>query len=163
MITLIAALTRDRALGKGGDMIFHISEDLKRFKKLTTGHPLVMGRRTFESFPNGPLPGRRNLVVSRDAGYSREGIETFTSLEDALAACGDSEPMVIGGGQIYTQAIPLAHRLLITEIDAEAPDADTFFPEISPDEWELTGASEPRKDPKSGVSFRYLTYERLMS
>lgn len=163
MITLIAAITRDRALGKGGDMIFHISEDLRRFKKLTTGHPLVMGRRTFESFPNGPLPGRRNLVVSRDAGYSREGIETFTSLEDALAACDESEPMVIGGGQIYAQAMPLSDRLLITEIDTEAPDADTFFPEISPDEWELTGASEPIRDPKSGVSFRYLTYERLMS
>lgn len=160
MITLIAAITRDRALGKGGDMIFHISEDLKRFKKLTTGHPLVMGRRTFESFSNGPLPGRRNLVVSRDAGYSREGIETFTSLEDALAACGDSEPMVIGGGQIYTQAIPLADRMLITEIDAEAPDADTFFPEISQDEWEIKETSKPMTDPASGVSFRYLTYTR---
>lgn len=160
MTTLIAAITRDRALGKGGDMIFHISEDLRRFKKLTTGHPLVMGRRTFESFPNGPLPGRRNLVVTRDESYSREGIEIFSSLTDALAACDDVEPMVIGGGQIYAQAMPLADRLLITEIDTEAPDADTFFPEISQDEWEITETSEPMTDPASGVSFRYLTYTR---
>lgn len=160
MITLIAAITRDRALGRDGDMIFHISEDLKRFKKLTTGHPLVMGRRTFESFPNGPLPGRRNLVVTRDAEYVRDGIETFTSLEAALEACGDSGAMVIGGGQIYAQAIPVADRLLITEIDTFAPDADTFFPEISPDEWELTEASDPLTDQKSRACFRYLTYKR---
>lgn len=160
MITLIAAITRDRALGKGGDMIFHISADLRRFKKLTTGHPLVMGRRTFESFPNGPLPGRRNLVVTRDDTYRSEGIETFSSLEDALAACEDVGPMVIGGGQVYAQAIPLADRLLITEIDADVPDADTFFPEISQDEWEITETSEPMTDPGSGVSFRYLTYTR---
>ena len=158
MITLIAAITRDRALGREGDMIFHISTDLKRFKTLTTGHPLVMGRRTFESFPNGPLPGRRNLVVTRDAGYVRSGIETFRSLGAAIEACGDVEAMVIGGGQIYAQAMPLADRLLITEIDAEAPDADTFFPEISPEEWEMTEASEPMIDPKTGVRFRFLTY-----
>lgn len=160
MITMIAALTRDRALGKGGDMVFHISADLRRFKKLTTGHPLVMGRRTFESFPNGPLPGRRNLVVTRDTAYSCDGIETYGSLAGAIEACGDDEPMVIGGGQIYSQAMPVADRLLITEIDAESPDADTFFPEISPEEWEITEVSEPMTDPSSGVSFRYVTYQR---
>lgn len=160
MITMIAAITRDRALGRGGDMIYHISADLRRFKKLTTGHPLVMGRRTFESFPNGPLPGRRNLVVTRDAAYGLDGIETYGSLLEAIEACGDAEPMVIGGGQIYSQAMTLADRLLITEIDAESPDADTFFPEISPDEWVITEESEPMTDPASGVSFRYVTYQR---
>lgn len=160
MITLIAAITRDNALGRGGDMIFHISADLRRFKKLTMGHPLVMGRRTFESFPNGPLPGRRNLVVTHDPEYCHDGIETFPSLEAALEACGDSGAMVIGGGQIYSQAMPLADRLLITQIDFEAPDADTFFPEISPEVWELIEFSDPMTDPKSGVIFRFLTYNR---
>ncbi len=160
MISMIAAITRDGALGKDGDMIYHISADLRRFKQLTTGHPLVMGRRTFESFPNGPLPGRRNLVVTRDATYARDGIETYGSLEDAIEACGDAEPMVIGGGQIYSQAMPVSDRLLITEIDAVGRDADTFFPEISPDEWEVTEKSEPMTDTASGVSFRYVTYQR---
>lgn len=159
-MTIIAAITRDGALGRAGDMIYHISADLRRFKSLTMGHPLVMGRRTLESFPKGPLPGRRNLVITRNPGYSPAGVEAYPSLEAALAACGDAEPMIIGGGQVYAQAMPMTSTLLITEIDAEAPDADTHFPPINPAEWQLTDQGEWLTDDRTGVRFRYLTYQR---
>lgn len=161
MITIIAAITRDGALGKDGDMLFHISADLKRFKTLTMGHPIIMGRRTFESFPNGPLPGRRNLVVTRNPAYSYPGIETYSSLEEAIEASGDNA-YVIGGGEIYRQAMPLADTLEITEIDADgkAVGADTFFPEIDATHWHLTDESEHHTDPRSGATYRFLTYTR---
>lgn len=160
MITIIAAITRDGALGKGGDMLYHISADLKRFKALTMGHPIIMGRKTFESFPNGPLPGRRNLVVTRDSAYSHPDIETYSSLQQAIEAAGE-DAYVIGGGQIYAQAMPLADRLEITEIDANGQEAgaDTFFPEISPERWQCTEESEPVTDPRTGVTFRFITYQ----
>ncbi len=161
MITIIAAITHDGALGKDGDMLYHISADLKRFKSLTMGHPIIMGRRTFESFPNGPLPGRRNLVVTRDPAYSHPGIETYMSLEEAIAAAGQ-DAYVIGGGQIYSQAMHLADSLEITEIDASGRDAgaDTFFPEISPDSWKIASESESFTDLRSGASYRFITYIR---
>lgn len=163
MITIIAATTRDGALGKDGDMLYHISADLKRFKSLTMGHPIIMGRKTFESFPNGPLPGRRNLVVTRDSTYTHPGIETYPSLQQAIEAAGE-ETYIIGGGQIYSQAMPLADRLEITEIDANGKDAgaDTFFPKIDPVRWMITSESEPITDPRSGASFRFITYRRRM-
>lgn len=156
---MIAAVTRDNALGRGGDMIFHISSDLKRFKALTMGHPLIMGRRTFESFPNGPLPGRRNIVISRNSNFCHKGAEIFPSLESAISAAGE-DAMVIGGGTIYEQAMPFADRLEITEIDAVADDADTFFPAIDCTEWKKESESEWMKDERSGVRFRYATYIR---
>ncbi len=161
MITMIAAVARDGALGRDGDMLYHISDDLKRFKQLTMGHPLVMGRKTFESFPKGPLPGRRNCVVTRDAGYAREGIETYGSLEAALEAA--PEAMVIGGGQIYAQAMPMAGRLLITEIDADGTGADTYFPAIDPAEWEAADVGEWHVDARTGVRYRYVSYRRCDS
>ncbi len=160
MITMIAAITRDGALGRDGDMLYHISDDLRRFKQLTMGHPLVMGRRTFESFPNGPLPGRRNCVVTRNEAYRRDGIETYPTLADALRAAPDA--MVIGGGQIYAQAMPLAHTLHITEIDADGEGADTFFPAIDPAQWHAADTGEWRTDPRSGARYRYITYRRIL-
>lgn len=159
-MTIIAAITKDNALGRGGDMIYHISADLKRFKQLTMGHPMIMGRRTLESFPKGPLPGRRNLVLTRDAHYHAPGVEVYSTLEAAIAAC-DVEPMVIGGGQVYAQAMPLADRLLITEIDAVAADADTHFPFIDRAQWEVTEMGEWLTDPRSSVNFRYITLKRV--
>lgn len=158
MITIIAAITRHGGLGRDGDMLFHISEDLRRFKSLTMGHPLVMGRRTFESFPKGPLPGRRNCVVTRNAAYCHDGIETYPSLAAALEAAPDA--MVIGGGQIYAQAMPLADVLEITEIDADDAGADTWFPAIDPAAWVPAYISEWRTDPRSAARYRYLTYTR---
>lgn len=159
MITIIAAITRDRALGRGGDMIYHISEDLKRFKAVTMGHPIIMGRRTFESFPKGPLPGRRNLVITRKDNYHNDGIEICRSLSDAIdSAVGDA--FVIGGGKVYSQAMPIADCLLITEIDAYTEDADTFFPEIDSSFWHLNHVGEWNTDARSGVRFRYCEYRK---
>ena len=105
MITIIVAATRDMAIGRGGDLLYHISDDLKRFKSLTMGWPIIMGRKTFESFPKGALPGRRNIVVTRNAGYTAPGVETASSLDEALAMCKGSENVFItGGGEIYRQA-----------------------------------------------------------
>lgn len=158
-MTIIAAITKDLALGRNGDMIYHISADLRRFKRLTMGHPLVMGRRTFESFPNGPLPGRRNIVVTRNPSYAHSGIEVCPTLEAALQS-GGPDSIVIGGGQIYAQALHLADTLEITEIDAIAPDADAHFPPIPPSEWTVIKADAWQEDPRSGVRFRYVTYKR---
>lgn len=160
MITIIAAITRDRSLGRGGDMIYHISEDLKHFKTHTFGHPIIMGRRTFESFPKGPLPGRRNLVVTRNLSYHADGAEIYHSLDEAINAAGD-DAFIIGGGDIYAQAMDTAHRMIITEIDADTEDADTFFPEISPEIWERADTGEWHTDIRSSVRFRYSLYQRL--
>lgn len=154
-INIIAAVCSNGAIGRRGDLLFHISADLRRFKALTMGCPIIMGRKTFESFPNGPLPGRRNIVISRTAGYAPAGAEVYASPEEALAACGDAESVfVIGGGEIYRQFMPLASRLLLTEIDAAPTDADTFFPEH---DFALSEASAYQGD---NPRYRFVTYCR---
>lgn len=162
MITIIAAITRDRALGRGGDMIYHISDDLKRFKTLTMGYPIIMGRRTFESFPNGPLPGRRNMVITRSDNYTADGIEIYHTLADAIEASKD-DAFVIGGGEVYAQAMPVADCLHITEIDVDSENADTFFPEIDGSQWQLVHTGEWITDKRNGVRFRYCEYLRKRS
>ena len=125
-ITIIVAATRDMAIGNRGDLLYHISDDLKRFKSLTMGHPIIMGRKTFESFPKGALPGRRNIVVTRNISYTAPGIETASSVDDAVKMCeGAERAFIIGGGEIYRQALPVADCIELTLIDAERPDADT--------------------------------------
>ena len=159
-IIIIAAVASGGALGRNGDLLFHISADLRRFKELTLGHPIIMGRKTFESFPTRPLPGRRNIVVTRNSGYRREGIETASSLEEAIALAGE-DCFVIGGGEIYRQALPLATSLQLTEIAAECPDADTFFPEVSADQWRLTWRGGVQTDPATGVEYTFAEYTRI--
>lgn len=158
-ITIIAAVGSDLAIGRGGDLAYHISADLKRFKALTMGHPVIMGRKTFESFPNGPLPGRRNIVITRNAGYSAPGIETVASLDAALALTGGDDVFVIGGGEIYRQAMPLATRLELTLVDSEMPDADTWFPPYD-GAWTLTDSSELQTCPRTGLTYRFATLVR---
>lgn len=135
MLTLIAALGRNRELGKGNDLLWKIPSDLRRFKDLTLGHPIIMGRKTFDSLPKRPLPGRSNVVITRDASWAHEGVTRASSIEEAIAAAqtlsGSEEVFVIGGAQIYALALPHADRLLLTEIDAGAPDADAVFPEYT--------------------------------
>lgn len=160
MISVIVALTNNGAIGRRGDLLFHISDDLRRFKSLTTGHPIIMGRKTFESFPKGPLPGRRNIVITRNGDWHHEGVETAPSLGEALKLAADNNPYIIGGGQIYDSALPLADRLCLTEIDTVCDDADTFFPEIKWDEWKETECSDYFTDQKSGVRYRFVTYDR---
>lgn len=157
---IIVACTRDFAIGRGGDLLFHISDDLKRFKSLTMGHPIIMGRKTFESFPKGALPGRRNIVVTRNSDYAAPGIETAKSLEEALAMSGDasSECFVIGGGEIYAQALPLASRIELTLIDATVEDADTYFPKLTSEEWGMPASADfDRIDPKTETRYCFLT------
>ncbi len=173
MITIIAAVARDGAIGRNGDQPFYISEDLKHFKALTSGHPIVMGRRTFEALPRGPLPGRHNIVVSRDeafkadilgryasAGDSKTRLTVAASPEEAIKAAGGEEAYVIGGGAIYSIFMPAADKLQLTEIDAEAEGADTFFPAIDPAEWELSEAGDWAEDEKSGARYRFVCYSR---
>lgn len=161
VISMIAIVARDGAIGRGGDQPFHISADFKRFKQLTLGHPVIMGRRTFEALPGGALPGRRNIVISRNPDYRAEGAETSSSIGDAIAMCdGAGEVFIIGGGRVYSQAISMADRLLMTEVSAEVPDADTFFPAIDPEVWTVAETSPEAVDPRSGVSYRFVTYLR---
>lgn len=164
MIEIIVAITAGKgAIGRKGDMIYHISDDLRRFKALTTGHTVVMGRRTFDSLPKGALPNRRNIVISRNPEFRADNTEVARSLGEALEMANDDPKVfVIGGGQIYAEALPLADRLEITLIEAPEPeDADTFFPPIDPTEWKMTEMTESRPDSRTGIPHRFLTFERV--
>ena len=159
-ITIIVAAGRDGAIGRGGDLAFHISGDLRRFKALTMGHPVIMGRRTYESLPGGALPGRRNIVLTRDAGWCAPGVETAQSLDEALAMTVGTDPFIIGGGSVYEQAMACADRIELTEIDADSADADTWLTAIVPDIWDVAAESEPQTDPRTGLTYRFITYTR---
>lgn len=161
-ICIIVAITRGGAIGRRGGMICHLPADLRHFKTLTTGWPVIMGRKTFLSLPGGALPGRRNIVVSRNPELHLPGAEVVTSLSEALAATRQSEKIfIIGGGEIYRQAMPLATSLEITHIDIPAPpDADTFFPDIDPKIWNLAAESDPVSDTPGGISYSFATYTR---
>lgn len=145
-IHLIVAIDRHGAIGKGGDQLFYIREDLRHFKALTIGNTIVMGRKTFEALPKGALPGRRNIVVTRNAEYKAPGADTAASLEEAIAMA-DTPVFIIGGAQIYRQGLPLADVLHITAIDAVAPDADTFFPPIPFDRFRVTETADASSTP----------------
>ncbi|MBR5436082.1 MAG: dihydrofolate reductase [Muribaculaceae bacterium] len=161
-LSIIVAIDRLGAIGRKGQLLFHISDDLRRFKAITMGHPIIMGRKTFESFPKGALPGRRNIVVTRSADYSASGIETASSVEAAIDMVEDvDEAFVIGGGEIYRQTIARADRLYLTIVETETADADTFFPNFSPNDWEITEASQPETDAKSGLTYRFVTLQRV--
>lgn len=136
-VVLIAAVSTNRVIGRNGDMPWKLSTDLKRFKAMTLGNPVVVGRKTFESFGGRPLPGRPHVVVTRDPSYSAEGVETVDSLAKALEKAqrialevNAREIAVIGGGEIYTQALPLADTLYLTHVDAVIEDGDTYFPVV---------------------------------
>ncbi len=160
-ISIVVAVARDGAIGIRGGLPFHIREDLRHFKAVTLGHPVIMGRKTFESLPGGALPGRRNIVITSSAGYVAPGAETATSLSEALAMASDSgEVMIIGGGEIYRQALPLAHRLYLTDIDAPVPGADTFFPTFDRVAWTVADESPWLTDERSGIPFRFATLTR---
>ncbi len=162
-VTLIAALSRNRVIGRDGRMPWHIPADLKRFKALTLGHPVVMGRKTFESLLatlGGPLPGRDNIVVTRARDYSAPGCRVVHSLDEALAAAsGAQEIFVIGGGEIYALALPLAHRLELTEVDAEFP-GDAYFPDFDRGAWREVHRESRAPEGPGGLSFDFATYDR---
>mgnify|MGYP000088055940 CR=1 FL=1 len=153
-ITLIAAIDENRVLGKDNKLIWHLTEDLKRFKRLTTNHAIIMGRRTFESLPKA-LPKRHNIVVTRNRNYSKEGVTVCHRLVEAIACASDDEqPFIIGGGQIYEQAIKLASVIELTKIHDQF-EGDVFFPEIDNEEWTIIN-EQRMKHPKFDYSF--ITY-----
>ncbi len=159
MISIIVAIARHGAIGKGGDLLCHMSADLRRFKATTTGHTVVMGRKTYDSLPKGALPNRRNIVVTRNASFSAERVETAHSLDEALRLA-DGDAFIIGGAEIYRLALPIADRLYLTEIDAEFADADTFFPEIDKNEWILVETETHVTDDKNPYPYSFTTYDR---
>ena len=158
-ITLIAAAGENNALGKDKDLVWHLPDDFKRFKKLTSGHHIIMGRKTFETFPN-LLPNRTHIIITRKKDYQPQGTIVVHSMEDALvAAKDDSQPYVIGGGEIYKISLPYADKIELTRVHGEF-EADTFFPEIEERDWKLISSEEHPKDEKHNYAFTYLTYER---
>lgn len=161
-LSIIVAQAENRAIGLNGDMPWHLSGDLKRFKALTMGHPVVMGRRTWESLPKRPLVGRRNIVFSQSEDFAPEGAEVVRSVNDlfkALRDC-DDEAFVIGGGRIYTMLMPFTQRLYITWVHHEFLEADTFFPVIDLSEFTLINQTDRMTDEKSGLQFSYAEYDR---
>lgn len=159
-LALIAAIARNNAIGFENKLIYWLPNDLKRFKELTTGHTIIMGSNTFRSLPKGALPNRRNIVLSRkESGFP--GCETFSSLEEALANCNDTELVyVIGGEMLYRTALPLADILCLTEIDDTPKEADAFFPEFAKNEWEVIEQEEHTTDEKHPFNYRFTTYLR---
>lgn len=161
-VSIIVAMTPSGAIGRKGDLLYHISADLKRFKALTMGKPVIMGRKTFESLPSGPLPGRQNIVVTRRADYPAEGINVAESLDQALeiAAENAEEAMIIGGAEIYRLAREKAGKVYLTLIDAEVDDADTFLEPFEKETWTVAEESSPMTDPRSGVTYRFIDLVR---
>lgn len=157
MLTMIAAAAENNALGKDGDLVWHLPDDFKRFKKLTTGHHIIMGRKTFESFPK-PLPNRTHIVITRNRDYTKEGCIVVHNLEDALKiAEEDTQPFIIGGGEIYKLALNTSEKIELTRVH-DTFEADAFFPEIDLSKWELINEEFHEKDERHSVSFTYLTY-----
>lgn len=157
-ITLIAAAADNNALGKDNQMIWHLPDDFKRFKQLTTGHYIIMGRKTFESFPR-PLPNRTHVIITRQKDYSAEGCIVVNSLEEAIKACPqDEEVFVIGGGEIYNQSIDIADKVELTRVHGVSPEADAFFPEIDLSKWKMIEEVFHPKDEKHAYDMAFETY-----
>jgi dihydrofolate reductase len=160
-VVIIVAVASNRAIGRNNELPWRLPEDLRRFKQLTMGHPIVMGRRTWDSLPRQPLPGRTNIVVTRDPDFRAEHALVAGSIQDALQAAqrapGPDAVFVIGGAQVYEQALPLARRLEVTEVH-QAVDGDVFFPAIDPEQWR-----EVSREPHTaadGLCFDFVRYER---
>lgn len=160
MITLIAAIAKNNAIGFQNKLLYWLPDDMKRFRALTTGHTIIMGRKTFETFPKGPLPNRRNVVLSRQ-DITIPGAEVFPSLEEALSSCqSDEDIFIIGGASVYAQAISFADRLCLTEVDDSPEDADAFFPNFSLEEWSAVNVASHDADEKHIHAFRFVDYHR---
>ncbi|MFC2298310.1 MAG: dihydrofolate reductase [Prevotella nigrescens] len=158
-INIIAAVARNRAIGYNGDMVYFIKEDLRRFRQLTTGHTVIMGRRTFHSLPKGALPNRRNIVLSRTE-TNFPGCDVYTSLSEALKHIADNEEaFIIGGASLYKEGLAVANRLYLTEIDAVPPHADVFFPEYDDGTWQIE-TKEERPATADIPAYTYVDYVR---
>ena len=159
-ISLIVAAATNNVIGRDGGLPWHLSEDLKRFKRLTTGKPIIMGRLTHESIGK-PLPDRRNIVISSREGLKIEGCEVVATPDAALAlGAGAEEVMIIGGGKVYEQVLPTADRIYMTRVDA-IPDGDTFFPEINNEEWQVVEQEDISAGKSGELGYSFITLDRL--
>jgi dihydrofolate reductase len=158
MLTLIAATSTNNALGKDNQLVWHLPDDFKRFKALTSGHYIIMGRKTFESFPK-PLPNRTHVIITRNKNYQApDGCVVVTSLEKAIEVCPKNEEVfIIGGGEIYKQSVNIADKIELTKIHTVV-DADTYFPEIDTQKFDLVFEEHHQKDDKHAFDFTFLTY-----
>jgi dihydrofolate reductase len=161
ILSLIAAMARNRVIGIDNKLPWHLPADLQHFKATTLGKPMIMGRKTWESLP-GLLPGRPHIVVSRDPGYVAEGAQVADSLEAAIALAGElaDEAMIIGGANLYAQALPLADRLYLTLVDAEL-EGDAWFPDFDEDDWRLDAREDHAPDDRNPYPYRFLSYTRV--
>ena len=157
-LTLIAAMGKNRAIGMAGRMPWHLPAELQHFKKVTMGKTIVMGRKTWQAIGR-PLPGRQNIVVSRNPDFHADGVDLATSLEDAAAKSESDEIMIIGGGQLYALALSLAQRMVLTLIDIE-PEADTWFPEWDGQNWSQTSETKYPADDSNPLAYRIIELSR---
>jgi dihydrofolate reductase len=159
MIVMIAAVAENNALGKNNELVWHLPNDFKRFKSLTTGHHIVMGRKTFESFPK-PLPNRTHIIITRQKNYHPENCIVVDSIEKAIAICPKEDTSyIIGGGEIYTLGLPFTDKIEITRVHHHF-EADTFFPKINIEEWKILQSEFNPKDEKHDYDYTYQTYGR---
>lgn len=160
--SIIVAADENNAIGKDNNLLCYLPNDLKYFKSVTQGYPVIMGRKTFESLPKGALPNRRNIVITRNKGLHFDSCEMVSSIEEAIELCKD-EPMIffIGGGTIYREAMKIADKLYLTRIHHVFEGADTFFPEINPEEWVLVGQEDHQPDDRHKYGYSFLTFEKI--
>ncbi|MCI5681554.1 MAG: dihydrofolate reductase [Paludibacteraceae bacterium] len=162
MLSIIAAISEDNAIGKGGELLCHLPNDLRHFKQITLGSAVIMGSATYLSLPRRPLPKRQNIVITSRQDAVFEGADVAHSIEEALQMVSEvEEAFVIGGGSIYRQMMPLADKLYITHIHHSWPDADTFFPEIKKEEWLLQTAEEHPADNDNPYIYTFAEYVRV--
>lgn len=159
-IFIIVALDEKNAIGKDLDLLCHLPEDLKNFKRLTLGQTVVMGRKTFESLPKGALPKRQNIVITRDSSKTFKGCDVARSLEEAIELCTTDKCFIIGGGEIYKLAFPLVNKMYVTKIRQTFATANVFFPDIEREVWKEQFQSEWSKDEKHLYAFAFYTYTR---
>ena len=160
-IAIIVIVDENNGIGRDGGLLCHLPNDLKHFKKLTTGHTIIMGRRTYESLPKGALPNRTNIVVTSDDKENYQGCTVVRSVEEAFSICKDEDKVfIIGGGQLYNTTIHLANKLYLTRIHHNFDDADTFFPVIDFDKWELIESDHCEADEKHSYNYSSLSYKK---
>ena len=157
-LSLIVAVAKNRVIGNKNEMPWHLPADFAYFKKITTGHPIIMGRKTFESIGR-PLPGRRNIVVSRNPAFQADGVEVVHSLDKAVTACQSEDSFVIGGATLYAEALPRVDRVYLTEVDA-APDGDTLFPALDKNQWREISRERREADEKNIHAMEFVVLER---
>ncbi len=159
-IKAIVAVDENGAIGRQGDLLCHLPADMRHFKEMTMGHSIVMGRKTFESFPRRPLPGRQNLVITRSAGWQYPGVTVAHSLEQAIAMADTDTVFIIGGAQIYEQALPVVDVLHLTLIHARWASADVYFPALDPNQWQEVEREHHTSDHRNAYEYDFITLKR---